>query len=48
MKTPKMQAQFAKLSLLTQDLDPAGVQNFVADEYAYWAPLAKEIGLRVQ
>ncbi len=48
LKTPKMQGQIAKLSLLTQDLDPAGVQNFVADEYAYWAPLAKEIGLRVQ
>ena len=48
VKTPKMQAQFNKLSLLTQDLDPAGVTKFVADEYAYWAPLAKEIGLRVQ
>jgi tripartite-type tricarboxylate transporter receptor subunit TctC len=48
IKTPAVQAQFAKLSLLTQDLDPAGVTKFVADEYAYWAPLAKEIGLRVQ
>ena len=48
VKTPKLQAQFAKLSLLTQDLDPAGVAKFVADEYAYWSPLAKEIGLRVQ
>jgi tripartite-type tricarboxylate transporter receptor subunit TctC len=48
VKTPKMQAQFGKLSLLTQDLDPAGVTKFVADEFAYWAPLAKEIGLRVQ
>jgi tripartite-type tricarboxylate transporter receptor subunit TctC len=48
VKTPRMQAQFNKLSLLTQDLDPAGVTKFVADEYAYWAPLAKEIGLRVQ
>ncbi len=48
MKTPKMQEQITKLSLLTQDLDPAGVTKFVADEYAYWAPLAKEIGLRVQ
>ena len=48
VKTPKMQEQFNKLSLLTQDLDPAGVTKFVADEYAYWAPLAKEIGLRVQ
>jgi tripartite-type tricarboxylate transporter receptor subunit TctC len=48
VKTPKMQEQFSKLSLLTQDLDPAGVTKFVADEYATWAPLAKEIGLRVQ
>ena len=48
MKTAKMQEQFNKLSLLTQDLDPAGVTKFVADEYAYWAPVAKEIGLRVQ
>jgi tripartite-type tricarboxylate transporter receptor subunit TctC len=48
VKTPKMQEQFAKLSLMTQDLDSAGVTKFVADEYAYWAPLAKEIGLRVQ
>ena len=29
----------------TQDLDPAGVAKFVADEYAFWAPLAKEVGL---
>ena len=35
VKTPKMQEQFNKLSLLTQDLDPAGVTKFVADEYAY-------------
>jgi tripartite-type tricarboxylate transporter receptor subunit TctC len=48
IKTPAVKAQFDKLSLLTRDLDPAGVQKFVADEYAYWAPLAKEIGLRVQ
>lgn len=48
VKSPKMQTQFNKLSLLTQDLDPASVTKFVADEYATWAPLAKEIGLRVQ
>jgi tripartite-type tricarboxylate transporter receptor subunit TctC len=48
MKTPKMQEQITRLALLTQDLDPAGVNKFIADEYAYWAPLAKEIGLRVQ
>ncbi|MBX9774713.1 MAG: tripartite tricarboxylate transporter substrate binding protein [Xanthobacteraceae bacterium] len=48
VKTPKMQEQFNKLSLMTRDLDSAGVTKFVADEYAMWAPLAKEIGLRVQ
>jgi tripartite-type tricarboxylate transporter receptor subunit TctC len=48
LKTPKMKAQIARLSLLTRDLDPAGVTKFVTDEFAYWAPLAKEIGLRVQ
>jgi tripartite-type tricarboxylate transporter receptor subunit TctC len=48
IKTPAMQAQFNKLSLLTRDLDPAGVTKFVVDEYAFWAPLAKEVGLRVQ
>jgi tripartite-type tricarboxylate transporter receptor subunit TctC len=48
VKTPAMQTQFNRLSLLTRDLDPAGVTKFVVDEYAFWAPLAKEIGLRVQ
>lgn len=48
VKTEKMQEHFKKLSLLTKDLDSAAVTKFVADEYAYWAPLAKEIGLRVQ
>jgi tripartite-type tricarboxylate transporter receptor subunit TctC len=48
VKSPGVQAQFKKLSLLTQDLDAAAVTKFVADEYAYWAPLAKDIGLRVQ
>jgi tripartite-type tricarboxylate transporter receptor subunit TctC len=48
LKTPAVHAQIDKLSLMTRDLDPAGVTQFVADEYAYWAPLAKEIGLRVQ
>jgi tripartite-type tricarboxylate transporter receptor subunit TctC len=46
--TPKIQAHFRKLALLTRDLDPAGVTKFVADEYGYWAPLARELGLRVQ
>ena len=48
VKAPRMQEQINKLSLRTRDLDPAEVTKFVADEYATWAPLAKEIGLRVQ
>ena len=30
------------------DLDPAAVQRFIADEYAFWAPLAKAASLKVQ
>jgi hypothetical protein len=33
---------------MTRDLDQAAVTEFVRDEVAYWAPLAKEVGLRVQ
>ena len=43
-----MRAHFDKLALSTLDLDPAAVAKFVADEYAFWAPLAKEVGLTVQ
>jgi tripartite-type tricarboxylate transporter receptor subunit TctC len=47
-KTPKMRAHIDKLALSTRDLDPAAVAKFVADEYAFWAPLAREVGLAVQ
>src|SRR5215468_1011739 len=47
-KTEKMRAHFDKLALSTLDLDPAALAKFVADEYAFWAPLAKEAGLAVQ
>jgi len=47
-KTAKMRAHFDKLALSTLDLDPAAVAKFVADEYAFWAPLAREAGLAVQ
>jgi len=47
-KTAKMRAHFDQLALSTLDLDPAAVSKFVADEYAFWAPLAKEVGLTVQ
>lgn len=47
-KTPKMKGYLDRLALQTKDLDPAEVTKFVADEYAFWAPLAKAVGLNVQ
>ena len=47
-KTSKMRAHIDKLALSTRDIDPAAVARFVADEYAFWAPLAREVGLAVQ
>jgi tripartite-type tricarboxylate transporter receptor subunit TctC len=46
--TAKMREQFGRLALSTMDLDPPAVAKFIADEYAFWAPLAKESGLSVQ
>jgi tripartite-type tricarboxylate transporter receptor subunit TctC len=48
VKSPRVQSYFARQALLTMDLDVAGVNKFLADELAYWAPLAKQAGLRVQ
>ena len=48
VKSPKIQEHFQKLALLSKDLDVASVQKFIAEEYAFWAPLAKNAGLRVQ
>ena len=31
-----------------QDLDPPAVAKFIADEYSFWAPLAKEAGMTVR
>ena len=47
-KTPKMRDYFERLALSTMDLDAAAVAKFIADEYAFWAPLAKDRGLNVQ
>jgi tripartite-type tricarboxylate transporter receptor subunit TctC len=47
-RMPKMRAHFDRFALSTLDLDPAAVAKFVADEYAFWAPLAREVGLAVQ
>jgi tripartite-type tricarboxylate transporter receptor subunit TctC len=48
VKLQKTQAYIAQMSLMTRDLDPPAVTGFVREEFAYWAPLAKEVGLRVQ
>jgi len=48
MTSARMRDHVERLALLTMDLDAAGVAKFVADEYAFWAPLAKEVGLTVQ
>jgi len=48
VKSPKVEAYFQKLALLSKDLDVAGVQKFIAEEYAFWAPLARDAGLKVQ
>ena len=40
VKSPKVQDHFQKLALLSKDLDVAAVQAFLAEEYAFWAPLA--------
>ena len=47
-KSPKMREYFERSALSTKGLDAAAVAKFVADEYAFWAPLAKEVGLTVQ
>jgi tripartite-type tricarboxylate transporter receptor subunit TctC len=48
VQLPKTQAYIAQMALMTRDLDQAAVTDFVREEFAYWGPLAKEVGLRVQ
>lgn len=48
MKSPAVMQYVGKSALSTMDLDAPAVAKFVADEYAFWAPIAKEAGLRVQ
>ncbi len=48
VRSPKIQAHFQKLALLSKDLDVPAVQKFIAEEYAFWAPLARDAGLKVQ
>jgi tripartite-type tricarboxylate transporter receptor subunit TctC len=45
---PRVEQYFTQQALMTMDLDVAGVNRFLSEELAYWAPLAKESGLRVQ
>ena len=48
MHSPRVEQYFNQQALMTMDLDVAGVNRFLSEELAYWAPLAKESGLRVQ
>jgi tripartite-type tricarboxylate transporter receptor subunit TctC len=48
VKSPKVREHFERLALLSKDLDAAAVPKFIAEEYAFWAPLAKDAGLKVQ
>jgi tripartite-type tricarboxylate transporter receptor subunit TctC len=48
VQLPATRGYFDKLALLSMDMDAAAVARFVAEEYAFWAPLAKDIGLKVQ
>ena len=48
VKSPKIQDHFKKLALLSKDLDVAAVQAFLTEEYAFWAPLARDAGLKIQ
>jgi tripartite-type tricarboxylate transporter receptor subunit TctC len=44
---PRVAAYFRERALMTMDLDVDGVNKFLREELAYWAPLAKASGLRV-
>ena len=48
MQLPRTKAYLEQMALTTADLSPEGVTDFVRKELAYWAPLAKELGLRVE
>jgi tripartite-type tricarboxylate transporter receptor subunit TctC len=48
VEQPKTRGYVAQMALMTRDLDQAAVTDFVREELAYWAPLAKQVGLRVQ
>jgi len=48
MRSPRVQQYVARQALMTMDLDVAEVNRFLHEELAYWVPLAKQAGLKVQ
>ncbi len=48
VKLPTVRRVFERDALISPDLDRAQLAGFVKDEIALWAPLIKEIGLKVQ
>lgn len=48
VKLPVVRRVFERDALFSPDLDRAQLAGFVKDEIALWAPLIKEIGLKVQ
>jgi tripartite-type tricarboxylate transporter receptor subunit TctC len=48
LKSPQVKEQFARSALLTEDLAPADVNKFIADEVALWGAVARQVGLKVQ
>jgi len=48
VQLPSMKQRFERQSLLTMDLDVAGLNRFLSDEVAFWTPLAKKVGVEVQ
>lgn len=48
VQSPSMKQQFERQSLLSMDLDVDGLNKFLRDEVAFWVPLAKDVGLKVQ
>jgi tripartite-type tricarboxylate transporter receptor subunit TctC len=48
LQTPKVREYFAEHAALTMDVDVAGLDKFLAEQVAYWAALAKGVGLSMQ
>ena len=47
-ESPKIQAHFQKARFVVERPRRPAVQKFIAEEYAFWAPLARDAGLKVQ